>query len=261
MNHLPKQIMDSRLDVAPFCEHIYFWENENSLEFTWADARNIVEIHIQLLSLNTSETDSNSYIKTITYWQNNWPKHRRDPAQKQGSGHSGWARQDDLFNGVWQKADFFLEMIDTNILKINFNLLTDHEFPEENFPVNFRRTLKLKIQFDRLLVNVNEIQAVQIFTPSELNKYGFKILPDPMKILPSDFHFSVEIFNGFIDQIGKTQDMETTLLQDHCSSDTPIRILMTKPTDDSSFDDTLITITPQIMDVDIFPFFGDSLLK
>ncbi len=66
----------------PFVNTFILWENENSLEFTWADARNIVEIHIQLLSLNTSETDSNSYIKTITYWQNNWPKHRRDRSSK-----------------------------------------------------------------------------------------------------------------------------------------------------------------------------------
>ena len=36
---------------------------------------------------------------------------------------------------------------------------------------------------------------------------------------------------------------------------------MTKPTDDSSFDDTLITITPQIMDVDIFPFFRQFTFK
>src|SRR5271157_5120465 len=167
--------MQNQLDIRPFCEHEVTDTVANALEFVWADPRDIIMITVDTPDL----TNENDFIRGIQYWRSTWPKNRSISREKRGSGQSGWTRQDDWYQGAWQPADFAIfSDPESHTSIIDFSELTQKEFPEEGYPVKFRRTLKLRIQFDKNFLPVSQIVGTRIYTQSTLAPVEFILSRD-----------------------------------------------------------------------------------
>lgn len=201
--------MNEFLEIQDFCDHTIENKQSNEIEFVWADPRDIFFLIIEYQSsvIGLKENKTNNIIDNIQYWQANWPKNRPSSINDTGSGSSGWKRQDDWYKGTWITANHIVEPLavenlhnkEIREIKIHFSELSHQEIPDENFPVAYRRTLKLKIKFSKFF-NLHQITNMRIFTPSRISLIKIKIDWDPNKIsiIQGNQDYDVSVFNGIL---------------------------------------------------------------
>ncbi len=224
------------LDILPFAEYILQNPSEHAVEIWFSEPREISAVKIRS---NGNLSLSKEYIKEVDYWRATWPANRPDPNVIRGSGRSGWISQDDWFRGVWQRADFEVE-IENHESRILFNDLSINELPSEKYSTRIRRTLKLKIIFTNIVDLDKDIDAMNIFTLSSLSHHQLTIIISPNN---PDFasNIDVRMFNGFFsdgtiskqvrtnsifDIFGRipshSEDFDRTLLMIYNSAHTPL---------------------------------------
>lgn len=228
--------MNEFLDIQDFCDHTIEHKQSNEIEFIWADPRDIffITIYYQNFSSSSNLFNTDKIIENIQYWQANWPKNRPSSKNDSGSGSSGWKRQDDWYKGVWITAQIRTESFavqdshdkDIQCIKITFSQLSCMEIPDEDFPVAYRRTLKLKIKFNNFF-NLHQITKLRIFTPSKISSSKIKIDLDTTKFsnVKGNIAYEVSVFNGRL-----------------INKDSLIEIYYSIPEIANNFDETLVTI-------------------
>ncbi len=254
--------MENWLDVRPFCEIAVTDRNANALEFTWADARDIHRIEIDVRDLPAGIDNGTNFATAVKYWRSTWPKNRPTEGEKQGSGQSGWNRQDDWYRGLWQTADIFT-MIGGSTLLISFAPLNRKEFPEENFAANFRRTLKIRVELNKEVVNVESVKGVHIYSTSTRTRESFSL-----EICASEKQsvnkFRAEAFNGLFVQEQEIPKPTNYVREIEFLREQYVDILCANKAHEHSFDETLVTIIPILNSESIirpFTFAMDDLRK
>ncbi len=166
-----------RLNIAPFCANAWQYHEKNCIEVIWADPRDLNTIAIEFVPEIDPKMINGHQITLVEYWRTTWPHNRPDPNAKRGSGRSGWTKQDDWYQGLWQKADFNIEKSPDHPERqiISFNNLATNEFPQEKYNTTTRRTLKLRITFAPPF-DAHQIRNIECFTTTELVPRSFKVL-------------------------------------------------------------------------------------
>jgi len=151
----------NRLDIVPFAY------KKGKEEWVWEEQRDIESI---VLVAGESWKGNPEAIK-VYYWWKTWPEERWEIAGIQGTGALGWAKTDDWFNGEYRLAATKAKKEKREII-IGFCPLTE-EFPAmKEYPVRFRRTMKLKIDIPEGLCpepDLSEKSAI-VYTTSSCKK-------------------------------------------------------------------------------------------
>lgn len=122
------------VDVAKYGES---WKDQNEVGVLWYDPR---DVHTIVLRFKKGIAKFRGENVKIQYWEGAWPRFK----ERAGSGFSGWAPIDDLYNGQWTDGKFDLE-VHENSFVFRFRPVNE-EFPElGNYDVNYRRTLKVRV--------------------------------------------------------------------------------------------------------------------
>ncbi|MFX0103425.1 MAG: hypothetical protein ACFFCS_27940 [Candidatus Hodarchaeota archaeon] len=228
------------LEISRFCEKRATDDKENFIELDWADPREIslIKISINKQQFKGKNNNPPNLIEKIQYWKSTWPEHR---PRKEGSGQSGWNMQDDWYKGTWREADFNQEIQDSETgiyVNCTFNPLNRVEFPDENYPVTFRRTLKLRVYIDKKFSNVKKNDGIQVFTNSKCEPFQFSVAVNPD--LPTKIeNFKISIFNGYISSNGKPID---EIALDNLQFTAPVMVHSCLEQEDTSFDGTLVKV-------------------
>ena len=218
------------LEIGQFAERAVVNQNSNSVVYQWADPRDILWIEIYF-----TESIISNCLKSIYYWQANWPKNRLRAGEKFGSGRSGWKSQDDWYKGMWRQADSQI-FLKSDHIRIEFQPINQKEFIDEDYSVKFRRTLKIRFDFIHDFSPKELISNIKIYSISNLENRGFKLITNLAKQSAQFSEYRVEIFNGYL---------VPNLLE---SENIPINasVFVEAAICDSvdSYDDTIITIFP-----------------
>lgn len=178
------------VNAAPFAAR-RFWATPQDYEIWWEDPRDIerVEVHFAPGAAPRPEDFR------LEYWQQSWPKVRVPKGSLVGAGESGWLANDDWTNGRWQPADGQTSLTG-DVLTMTFHPLNRVEFPQEqDFPAVFRRTLKLRLRFQKPGMQVD---AVAAYTDSIWREGEVAIEWKPLTGNPAEWPGRLEAFNGEI---------------------------------------------------------------
>src|SRR5271157_2600372 len=218
------------LEVTRFCDHVLEIEDQDFIDFFWADPRDISMVHI-FFEPNFVYIGNQPLITKIFYWKNNWPENRSQ--ETGGSGESGWKGQDDWYNGSWKAADIFSKRHPGVPLAISF---TFKALAGKDYQPTFRRTLKLRIQFNSKIVSLAKIKDVKIYTTTPCMPSRFSIGADLDWI--DQENFTTSIWNGYFSIKGQpVTDMKVS-----CTFETPVPIFASPGLEPPSFDGTQVTV-------------------
>ncbi|MHA1792824.1 MAG: hypothetical protein ACTSVI_09285 [Promethearchaeota archaeon] len=195
------------LEISSFSEYNSFNARENSIIFAWESPRNVEKIEITFSKAFLMKNGiPNDTIKKIFYWLNTWPNNMVEGAEITGSGFSGWKKHDDWYRGRWQPAFFAKHSRDDKCF-ICFEPLSRQEL-KTDIPVDFdskivkfRRTLKIKVVFDRSVNLKESINDIKFFTTSGLENHEFLVELGDMKPFLNqgeNIFLKVDVFNGFL---------------------------------------------------------------
>jgi hypothetical protein len=140
-------ITDQNVEIVPFAARA-FWSSPQDYEIWWEEPRDIFRVAIHFPAGAAPDPADLS----LAYWRASWPRLRIPKGAVVGAGESGWLANDDWTNGQWQTADCLLQPGDgsqgASVCTFTFRPLNEREFPQEQeFPVVFRRSLKLRLHF------------------------------------------------------------------------------------------------------------------
>jgi hypothetical protein len=230
-----------RLNIAPFCANAWQYHEKNCIELIWADPRDLNTIEIEFVPEKDSKKITNHHIAMVEYWRTTWPHNRPDPNAKRGSGRSGWTKQDDWYQGLWQKADYIIERSPENPDRwiISFNNLATIEFPQEKYNTTTRRTLKLRITFTSP-IDAQQIRNIECYTTTELVPRTFKVLFPNSHQISEEEEFSIRIFNGIIN----LSENQSPIEMKKGRPGQIYSVLSSIPPFPECFDETQVTLTP-----------------
>jgi hypothetical protein len=178
----------SKVDVAPFAVRQERTTNKD-FEIWWEDPRDLFQIDVRF----APGTIPQAREIHLEYWQQSWPEVHVPKGAVVGSGREGWLALDDWTNGNWQRADYEVELKGDHWSAM-FRPLSLLEYPElQDFPVEFRRTLKVRLRFDRPGVKIDKIEA---FTDSEWRETDLAIEWKSVSGNPVTWDGHLEVFNG-----------------------------------------------------------------
>nr|MDO8109206.1 hypothetical protein [Candidatus Sigynarchaeota archaeon] len=221
------------LEVGRFCDHVLQIDEENCIDFIWADARDISQVYVTF-EPNFVYIGTAPLISGVFYWKYNWPEKRPQEKEKEGSGQSGWAAQDDWYKGTWRSADITSKRHPGVPLTMSF---TFNPLASKEYPVTFRRSLKLRIQFNKKVVNINKIKDVKIYTSTACQPMAFSIAGD-YEWINRDNAFTASIWNGYFSINGKpVEDMKVG-----CAYEKPVSLFASTVVEPWSFDGTQVSI-------------------
>lgn len=218
------------LEVTRFCDHVLEIEDQNFIEFVWADARDILSVYI-VFEPNFVYIGNQPLITKVYYWKNNWPENRSQ--ETGGSGEAGWRGQDDWYNGSWKAADIISKRHPAVPLAISF---TFKPLAAKDYPVTFRRTLKLRIQFNSKIVSLTKIKDIKIYTTTPCMPTSFSLAADLDWI--NQETFTASIWNGYFSIKGQP----VTDAKVGCTFDRPVPIFANPGLEPPSFDGTQVTV-------------------
>jgi hypothetical protein len=200
------------LEVSRFCDHVLQSEDQDFVDFYWADARDISMVYI-VFEPNFVFIGKQPLISKVYYWKNTWPENRLQ--ETGGSGESGWRAQDDWYNGAWKAADVDSKRYPGVPLAISF---TFKPLAGKDYQPTFRRTVKLRIQFNSKLVSLAKIKEVKIYTTTPCMPTSFSLAADQDWI--DQETFTASIWNGYF----SIKDQPTTDAKVGCILEKPVPI-------------------------------------
>jgi len=180
------------------------WVADNEYTVIWEDPRDIYRAVVRFASL-APKTDE----VVLQYWSRSWPRVHISKGAKIGAGESGWLSADDWFNGEWQTADKEVQM-EGNTWIYTFHPLNAKEFPNmADFPVTFRRTLKLRLLFDKPGVKIEDLQ---VFTDSTWQETQVTIEWGSIASHPQVWDGYLEVFNGEVLMVEPMNEGSTVMV-------------------------------------------------
>jgi len=178
----------SEFDAAPFGQIWHFSDQGLDYGVFWEDSRDIYRLEVTFEGKVPEDLH-------IEYWVSQWPLRRPPRDRPSGAGSSGWLELGDWHRGRWRRADTSLKRTGSTCI-FTFRPLSREEFPKlKNFPVTYRRTLKIRVVGSSPLPPVKAFKA---FTDSTWEKTRFVFLSGGGQV-PS----KVEVFNGFTLSVSK----------------------------------------------------------
>lgn len=219
------------LEISRFADHCVKNPDENCIDIVFADPRDISLVHV-LFEPSFVYIGNTSIITGVYYWKFEWPEKR--PQSNEGSGQSGWTAHDDWFKGAWKAADITSTRHPGVPLTLSFSF---NPLASRDYPVTFRRTLKLRVQFNEKIVHVDKVKDVRIFSTTLCAPASFSIAADLAVIDPVNM-YTATIWNGYFTQHDKPiEDLKVGAM-----FDAPVALLSAIRGEPWSFDDTQVTI-------------------
>ncbi|MEX2684069.1 MAG: hypothetical protein Q6373_021045 [Candidatus Sigynarchaeota archaeon] len=225
------QITAPLLEIARFSDHVLKNKDQNCIDLVWADPRDISLVHV-VFEPSFVYIGTPSLISGVYYWKYNWPEKR--PQAIEGSGQSGWEARDDWYKGSWKAADITSTRHPGVPLTLSF---TFKPIASKDYPVTFRRSLKLRIQFNKKIVDIDKVKDIRVYTTTLCAPTSFSICVDPGWIDVNNM-FTATIWNGYF----TTNDKPIEDLKVGSAFDTPVTLLAALPSEPWSFDCTQVTI-------------------
>jgi hypothetical protein len=178
----------NKVDVAPFAAR-QEWATPRDFEIWWEDPRDLFRVDVRFAPGTVPKAGEIH----LQYWRQSWPGVHVPKGAVVGSGREGWLALDDWTNGKWQKADCEVKLTEER-WSATFRPLNLAEFPEqEDFPAEFRRTLKVQLHFDQPGA---EIDKIEVFTDSEWREEDLAIEWKSVSGDPVTRDGRLEVFNG-----------------------------------------------------------------
>ncbi len=181
-------VPERSVNVAPFAVR-QFWASSQDYEIWWEDPRDVERVQVRFAPGTAPQAIG------LEYWHHSWPKVRVPKGALVGAGESGWLANDDWTNGAWQPADSQASL-EGDTWTLIFHPLNRVEFPQEqDFPVAFRRTLKLRL---RLPAPGGQVESVAVYTDSTWQEGEVAIEWKSLTGAPVEWPGHLEAFNGEI---------------------------------------------------------------
>jgi hypothetical protein len=178
----------NKVDVAPSAVR-QKWTTTQDYEIWWEDPRDLFRVDVRFAPGTAPKTAEIH----LQYWRQSWPEVHVPKGAVVGSGREGWLALDDWTNGKWQRADCETKLTE-ECWSATFRPLNLAEFPEqEDFPAEFRRTLKVQLHFDHPGAKIDEVEA---FTDSEWREEDLTIEWKSVSGDPVTWDGHLEVFNG-----------------------------------------------------------------
>ena len=245
------------VNVTPFAAQT-FWADAQHYEIWWEDPRDL-----QRVVLLGAPGDA----PRLEYWRHAWPEVRVAKGAVVGAGESGWLANDDWTNGAWQAADTLISRLDGGWV-FTFQPLNRSEFPAlQDFPADFRRTLKIRLAFDQPGA---ELASVEAYSDSRWQETDVTLQWRALdgQVTPRDGR--LEAFNGQILRVSAL-DERTHLLPDGSwqsgvkdaeSTGVRARVRYAFNEDPNSFDRTILTLRSDFLQGALpgVSFFLDDIL-
>src|SRR5713226_1296249 len=136
--------IEPQLDAAPYGRPLV---DENSVGVEWPEMRRIVRVEVAFAEDAATLPPKNSM--QVQYWGGVWNGGPLRRYGEQGAGSTGWAPNDDWFNGEWKTADFRVDL-DKEHRAVIFTFASSgqKEFPDlKGKGVAYRPTLKIRVVF------------------------------------------------------------------------------------------------------------------
>ncbi len=136
--------IEPQLDAAPYGRPLV---DENSVGVEWPEMRRIVRVEVAFAEDAATLPPKNSM--QVQYWGGVWNGGPLRRYGEQGAGSTGWAPNDDWFNGEWKTADFRVDL-DKEHRAVTFTFASSgqKEFPDlKGKGVAYRPTLKIRVVF------------------------------------------------------------------------------------------------------------------
>ncbi len=192
------------LEITAFCSLVKKNDEHHFFEYAWSEPRNIEQISISPSRLDENKNNRVNKAQVITkieYWKVFWPEKRQLDDRVDGSGQSGWSAQDDWYNGTWKQADacFAIEEHEDAGLHravYTFHAINAREFPKENLDVTYRRTLKIRVYFDKDEYFQRVPSDVHVHTDSSRVNQTF-VVSSPRATSLKDPTFIASSWNGY----------------------------------------------------------------
>lgn len=214
-------------DAAPFAQQL-----PDGTGLIWEDPR---EIHSVLVHFAGTPLPTNQV--HLEYWGSRWPEQHLPKDRAPGGGDVGWMELGNWYRGGWRRADANVKS-QGDSLSFTFNPVNASEYPKLNdYPAEFRYTLKLRVVSDAPLTKIARIEAR---TDSTLEMRNFTLV---WSNTPSASPM-VTVFNGAL--VSSQTQARQTAIQAAC----------TVNSDPNTFDRTLITVLNRN---DVFTFAPDDL--
>ncbi len=219
------------LEIARFTDHVIKNKDENCIDLVWADPRDISLVHV-VFEPNFVYIGNPSLISGVYYWKFDWPE--KHPQAKEGSGQSGWAAQSDWFKGSWRAADVTSTRHPGVPLTISFIF---NPMVSRDYPVTFRRSLKLRIQFNKKIVDIDKVKDIRVYSTTLCAPSSFSIAAD-LGWIDTGNMFTATIWNGYF----TARDRPVEDMKVGSSFEAPITLLSALRPEPWSFDETQVSI-------------------
>ncbi|MDI7276544.1 MAG: hypothetical protein QME94_11240, partial [Anaerolineae bacterium] len=150
--------MDTRVDVTPFAARIID-DQPGEYSIWWDDPRDVQSVEVTF-----TRPVAEGQVPELLYWQHSWPRVRVPRNAVVGAGEQGWLAMDDWITGQWQRAAVRVDGRGRE-WHYTFLPLDREDLPHAaEFPVRFRRTLKLCL---RARGDMPAVESVRALTDSE----------------------------------------------------------------------------------------------
>ncbi len=188
---------NGQIDVAPFGRPLA-GQNETGIE--WPEMRRISAVEI-VFAEDGSPLPSGDSMK-VQYWHRVWKGTAIRRYGEQNAGSTGWAADDDWFNGDWKTADTRSRTEGRKAI-FTFAPSNEKEFPDLKTPgVTYRPTLKIRIVFSGAHPR---LQSLGTRTDSVLQTAEpFRIQFENRKTCDD----AIEVYNGWLENSSKHTKLE-----------------------------------------------------
>ena len=151
----PATAQETNVDVAPFGRPLV---DKDSVGVEWPEMRRLLRVEVQFVDDGAALPSPESL--KVEYWHRVWNGAAIRRYGEQNAGSTGWAADDDWFNGEWKAADTRARS-DGRTIRFTFAPSNEKEFPELKTPgVMYRPTLKLRVTFTGAHPKVAALRAL-----------------------------------------------------------------------------------------------------
>jgi len=193
----PEEIRGFKLEPVKDESNIFYWIPVSSntdfshLGIEWKEPK-----YIYTVKVTYRDTPPDLNLVQIQYWQNNWPT----PAPERLKGaRRGWIGRDDAWHGQWKTANVDVEVIGNQHI-YTFDPIDITEIPDvkrleeaEDFNVNFRYTLKIRLLFKKDIKPA--IVNLEVYSKSAWEKAEIDIHFSHEE-LEEDWSSKIEVWEG-----------------------------------------------------------------
>lgn len=124
----PATAQETNVDVAPFGRPLV---DKDSVGVEWPEMRRLLRVEVQFVDDGAALPSPESL--KVEYWHRVWNGAAIRRYGEQNAGSTGWAADDDWFNGEWKAADTRARS-DGRTIRFTFAPSNEKEFPELKRP-------------------------------------------------------------------------------------------------------------------------------